>query len=80
MKEKCFQSPLPNHPTTKLEPFGRDHRYWFNLHHLVFRATAKTGKITISDWATPREPGAPVGQSTMYNFVELQPYWTGDEQ
>jgi len=80
VKEKCFQSPLPNHPTTKLEPFGRDHRYWFNLHHLVFRATAKTGKITISDWATPREPGAPVGQSTMYNFVELQPYWTGDEQ
>jgi hypothetical protein len=76
--EKCFQCTLPNHNTTSFGPFGKDNKFWFNIHHLVFRATEKTGRITISDWTTPSEPGGPIDQQLMFNFVELQPYWSGE--
>lgn len=75
--DTCFQAVHPNHPTIKFGPFDRNNRFWFNHHHLVFKATAKTGKITISDWKTPTNAGGPVGQELMYNFVEVQPYFPG---
>jgi hypothetical protein len=60
---------------------------WLNFHRLVFRATASTARLEISDWILePGRPffsggeeghvylGAPEGQETMITFVQIQPY------
>jgi len=41
---------------------------------LVFRALGTTAKLTISDWIDATDPGGPIGQEILYNFVEVQPY------
>lgn len=56
-------------------PYNDDHKAWMNYHYRVFRATARQATITISDWATPQEPGGPAGQELMVNFVQVQPYY-----
>jgi hypothetical protein len=40
----------------------------------VFRAKATTAKLTVSDWQSEKEPGAPFGQEQTFNFLEIQPY------
>jgi hypothetical protein len=55
----------PKYPTEKT--YG-------NFLRLVFRAKSKTAKLTILDWASETEPGGPVGQQLMINFVQVQPY------
>ncbi len=30
--------------------------------------------LTVSDWATDTQPGGPLGQELIYNFIEVQPY------
>jgi hypothetical protein len=40
----------------------------------VFRAKATIAKLTISDWQSEKEPGAPLGQEQTFNFLEIQPY------
>ncbi len=41
----------------------------------VFRAKATTAKLTVSDWPSEKDPGAPFGQEQAFNFLEIQPYW-----
>ena len=62
-----FQSCRGPKPFTAKDPF------WMTYHWLRFRATGPTVILSISDWAKPGEPGSPVGQQTMVNFVEVQP-------
>jgi len=45
-----------------------------NYHWRVFRANGTTAKLTVSDWKSAAEPGGPIGQELMYNFVQMQPY------
>jgi hypothetical protein len=40
----------------------------------VFRAKARTAKLTVSDWRNANEPGAAFGQEQAFNFLEVQPY------
>ena len=40
----------------------------------VFKASATTAKLTVSDWQSEQEPGAPFGQEQTFNFLEIQPY------
>lgn len=47
----------------------------FQFHRLMFRATAPTATLTISDWAADDAPGGPAGQELMINFIEVQPYF-----
>ena len=47
---------------------------YMNYHWRVFRAKGKTAKLTVSDWVSDTEPGGPVGQELMFNFIEVQPY------
>jgi len=79
--EKTFVSVRPNHPTTEAAGFDGENRYWLNYHRTVFRATASTGKLTISDWAGGRpddpvgvRPDGPVGARNAVNFVQVQEY------
>ena len=55
--------------------FSRDHQPWLNYYWRIFRAKAPTAKLTISDWTSADEPGGPVGQELIFNFIELQPYF-----
>ena len=43
----------------------------------VFRANATTAHLTISDWTIAGGPGGPIGQDILFNFIEVQPYYTG---
>ena len=53
---------------------------YMNFHRYVFRAKGPTARLTISDWVDPSTgsgqatPGGPVGQETLVNFIEIQPY------
>jgi hypothetical protein len=47
---------------------------WITYHWKVFRAKATTAKLTVSDWVSGKEPGAPFGQEQTFNFLEIQPY------
>ncbi|MBM4078501.1 MAG: carbohydrate binding family 9 domain-containing protein [Planctomycetes bacterium] len=60
--------------TSAAAGFAKDKPAWLNYHWRVFKATAPTGRLTISDWAEADKPGGPVGQELLFNFVELQPY------
>ena len=54
--------------------FKGGYRYFFNYHWRVFRAKSETAKLTVTDWANDTEPGGPVGQELLYNFIEIEPY------
>jgi len=47
---------------------------FMNYRRLVFRAQAPTARLTLSDWTDETAPGGPVGQETLANFIEIQPY------
>jgi len=57
------------------QPFTRESPFWMTYHWMQFRASGPTAGLTISDWKGADEPGSPVGQETMVNFVELQPVY-----
>ena len=75
--EKCFTHVYPNCHTHAR--YDRD-KAWMNFHWRVFRAKGKTARLTISDWTSEKEPGGPVGQELMYNFVQVQPYCAPEEE
>jgi len=54
--------------------FTTEKKLYTNYHWRVFRAKKKTAKLTVSDWKSDTEPGGPIGQELMYNFIEIQPY------
>jgi hypothetical protein len=51
-----------------------------NYHGRVFRANGNTARLIISDWVSDDEPGGPIGQELMYNFVSVQPYFEPEPQ
>lgn len=75
--EKCFQHLFANCYSHHLGPFNDKHRAWMNYHVRVFRAKAETAKLIISDWLSKDEPGGPIGQELILNFIEIQPYLPG---
>jgi len=65
----------------KFFPFPKFNSYdpvWLNLHQKIFRAKGKQARLIISDWLNDKEPGGPIGQELMYNFVQIQPYYDED--
>ncbi len=70
----CFQFPYPSCYAHELEPYNRRHPAYFNFHRIVFRPEGRTAELAISDWANSIDPGGPVGQETVFNFVEVQPF------
>ena len=72
---RSFQYTFPQHYGRVLGAFKRGNLFWMNYHWRVFRAKDKTAKLTITDWQNRDEPGGPMGQELIFNFVEVQPYW-----
>jgi len=54
----------------------RDKKGWLNYHYRVFRAEGQTATLSISDWQSEEEPGGPIGQELMFNYIKVQPYWS----
>ncbi len=63
--EKCF-----THVGAGTRP-----KSFLNWHVRVFRAKSQTATLRIADWSDAKQPGGPVGQELMYNFIKVQPYW-----
>ena len=55
--------------------YGKKDADWLNYHWYVFRAKGMTARLTVSDWLNEKEPGGPIGQELMFNFIEIQPYF-----
>jgi hypothetical protein len=77
--DSCFQEVIPSCYAHSLGPFNINHRAWFNYHWRVFRARDKTARLIISDWLSSSDPGGPIGQELLFNFVEVQPYLEKEE-
>ena len=72
--QKSFQSVLKQIKGSGLGYNVHVNPAWFNYHLKVFRARSTTATLTISDWASDTEPGGPIGQEIIYNFIEVMPY------
>jgi len=72
--KKSLQHVFPNCYSHHLGPYDAEHHAWMNFHRRIFRAKSPQAKLTISDWATNSDPGGPIGQELMFNFIQVQPY------
>ena len=72
--DKTFQQVYGHCSTHSACGYGGERRAWMNFHRVVFRALSERSTLVISDWASQGNPGAPAGQETMFNFIQIQPY------
>ncbi|MBI4244530.1 MAG: hypothetical protein HY606_10605 [Planctomycetes bacterium] len=73
MSNKNFQEIIGS--SSRMGPFDDNHRAWMNYHWKVFRVKETTAELSISDWISDKEPGGPIGQELILNFIEVQPYF-----
>ena len=78
--DNCFDHVFANCYSHGFGPYDRKHRAWMNYHWRVFRANRTGARLEVSDWGREGEPGGPVGQELMFNFVQIQPYDPPDER
>jgi len=69
--ENTFASGICGHTG---KGFTRENNLPITYRFLVFRARGTKAMLTISDWAGPADPGGPIGQELMHNFIEVEPY------
>ncbi|MFH1604336.1 MAG: hypothetical protein ABIH03_10570 [Pseudomonadota bacterium] len=73
-EKKSFS--IANHGFVKLGAFIKTNGVPYHKYHwLVFRAKGASALLTLSDWETDAQPGGPIGQEIVWNFVEVQPYF-----
>ena len=80
--EKCFTSVIANCYSHAHPPYDSTHKAWMNYHWRIFRAKARTARLTVTDWASDpstssgrAKPGGPIGQELMFNYISVQPYF-----
>ncbi|MFH0963227.1 MAG: LamG domain-containing protein [Planctomycetota bacterium] len=47
---------------------------WVSFVRRVFRAKGNTAELSVSDWASLEQPGGPIGQNLIFNFIQVEPY------
>jgi hypothetical protein len=72
--KRNFQFTFPNCYAHLLGKFNAQYNYWMNYHWRVFTAKETTTKLTVTDWQHDQQPGGPIGQELMFNFIEIHPY------
>jgi hypothetical protein len=72
--KQCFTHVFRNYPGHRIPGQEREDAQWMNYHWRIFRAKGKSATLTISDWASARRAGGPMGRQTIFNFVQVQPY------
>ena len=73
--EKCFQAIISNGYFYDFGVFNRNNPYWMNYHQQVFRATAKTAELQLSDWTVQNASKGTEGEELIWNFIQVQPYF-----
>ena len=66
--ERSFSYVYRSRRSTKENPT------WLDYHWILFRAKSATATVTVSDWVSENDPGGPIGQGLMYNFLQVHPY------
>ena len=79
LPEYAFQFVFPSCYSHKVGPYDEKNPAHISYHRMVFKAKTRTARLAIADWASPTEPGGPIGQETAFNFVEIQPFHTRTE-
>ena len=74
--DKCFDEVTHNCYSHSLGKFNDQHEAFMVYHWRVFRAKGTTARLTVSDWESETAPGGPIGRELMYNFIEIQPYYS----
>jgi hypothetical protein len=74
LSDRSIQHVFPHCYTHHHGPYNLERRAWMNYHWMVFRARTTEAVLKISDWASDRAPGGPIGQELMMNFIQIQPY------
>ena len=69
--EKSFSAIIPSLSFVYIDK----HKTWSNYHWHLFRANAETATLTITDWKSDSEPGGPVDQQLLLNFIQVHPYF-----
>jgi hypothetical protein len=69
-----FDQPFSNCYSHIIGPFDANNKYWMTYHQRIFRARGATAKLTVTDWASAKDPGGPIGQELTFNFFEVQPF------
>ncbi|MDP7741542.1 MAG: hypothetical protein QGF67_08885, partial [Lentisphaeria bacterium] len=59
--------------------FMKQHKTWLTYYWYLFRAEGKRARVTITDWATGDQPGGPVGQQLIFNYIQVHPYFAPDD-
>ncbi len=75
LPEGGYQSVAQSSPWSHEQLPFKNGPAWFNHHRVMFRAKSPTARLTISDWAGAGNPGGPVGQELMFNYIQVQPYY-----
>jgi len=70
----AFEYVYPSCYSHEAPPYTRDHPAWFTWGRVVIRPTGTTATLTIADWRSENDAGAPAGEELAVNFVEVQPF------
>ena len=78
---RAFQQLMQSERGQDVPPWSENNQPWFNYYWRLFQAKDTTATLTISDWASDSDPGGPIGEQLMVNFIEIQPYFAiGNEE
>jgi hypothetical protein len=70
-----FQEVMQSQWGREVPPWSANHQPWFNYSWRLFQAKGTNATLTLSDWISESDPGGPLGQELMFNFIEVQPYF-----
>ena len=76
IEKGSFQGTFANCYSHHIDRYGEVKTY-FNHIRRVFRPHGESSILTISDWPSESDPGGPVGQELIMNFVEVEPFYEG---
>ena len=73
--DKSFAAVFPDASFVSME----QHKTWLTYYWYLFRAEGKRARVTITDWATGDQPGGPIGQQLIFNYIQVHPYFATED-
>jgi hypothetical protein len=74
VREGSFRGTFANCYDHHIDRYGETKTYFTHIRQ-VFRPAGESATLVISDWSTDADPGGPVGQELILNFVEVEPFF-----
>lgn len=73
--EKSFTQVFHNSYAHSYGDYNTDNHAWMTYHWMLFRANTAQAELSISDWADENQPGGPIGEPLILNYVQVHPYY-----